>query len=316
MFLSLNQIKLKHLISESSKLLSTDLCLSEANENTVSLLSLARLRNVKSTKQLVNFSRVSLLTIVIFALCENTLFDLGNICKFAQPISNCTTNFFDSYIELWWNRYGVWKKYLPSQYPSHEIFAVLKSVGFKFSLLVWNLGDVFSILLCRFIVIIVSAYTDDVSLLFGKHKYLSQNLCAKQWEKIRESYQKMTNLIEQMVRIIYPLMVCCYWVNMSLLIIKVSHWLCLIQFWLGFSMQKRVLAWQYFCIYPKVYVWLAPNKIGNQQSIAASYFSTFFYTMRISTVTYFAAEVNQAGNNLLKVLQTCPTYSINPTVSS
>lgn len=223
LYLSHNKYKLKYFILEISKLLSKSVFLSVEKEANNYLRNLIYFGNAKSITRFVKFSRVSLVIIITLALLENTLFDFGCICGSATEIGTCSKDFYNKYVDLWWSRYGIWKKYIPNQYHLHEILAILKSIKGKLSLLVWNMGDVFAITLCRLIVVSVNAYKRDISLLFIHHQNLSHNLCVKQWEMMREKFYKMTNLFDKMVKFIYPLMISCYWVNISLVILKVSQ---------------------------------------------------------------------------------------------
>lgn len=181
----------------------------------------------KTTRKLLSnciiFSWIVTVSLVLLELVEHEAYDYQCI-NANQDILNSSSNYVDQLLLLYQNRPEFGAPSFPTRFPWKNLTILLFALGSRVSLIRWYLGDIFAILLCRLMTLILKGYKRELGRTMQavnekKKRYETERL---EFTTIRNKYLQIYALFGKMEEIIGPLVYSCLWINLYLLVSFVS----------------------------------------------------------------------------------------------
>lgn len=124
--------------------------------------------------------------------------------------------------------------------------------------------------------------SSTTAVISSKSKIAEGRILTLTWDSVRDEFVMLTDLVLQIEKFIAPLILACYGANMYIIVINLLNW---------------IAPYSQFSIEQSYYV----------------YFAFVQFLFRVTSVTYYAAEVHHVSHGITKILQKCPNslYSLS-----
>ncbi|CAL8072260.1 unnamed protein product [Orchesella dallaii] len=216
--------------------------------------------------------------VLLMGVTENVMFDVQNLKKADKRKANST-------LELYYvHNFYHWSDLIPY----HPILTLIYVIIVKFGTWGWVYGDVIAIVLTRAITEKFRTMNEEISELMSptalaiKTKIAEGRILTLTWDAVRDEFVMLTDLVSQIQNFISPLILACYGVNMYIIMINLFYW-------------------------------IAPYSAFSLEQSFYVYFAFFQFFFRVTTVTYYAAEVHHVSHSIIRTIQRCPNslYSLS-----
>ncbi|CAL8145506.1 unnamed protein product [Orchesella dallaii] len=223
---------------------------------------------------------------LILALVENVFCDILVLQKASSEMRKSNTSVLEFYYRT---NYAHWKSLI--QY--HPTITLFNVVLLKCGTFGWLHCDVLVVVLTRAVVekfrCLNSAMEIIITNRFRKNSLLETmeptTAVELKWVVIHDEFLLLRKLTQEVQRLIAPLIMACYGINIYIIVIS-------------------------------LYNWIAPNSAATltlEQLLHVYAFIQFLF--RVLSLTYFASEVHHANRNILGTIHQCPNTLYSQSVS-